>query len=129
MNRCLEQWKADWLEVRYKNIIQSRGKLSPDRSAVVSRAQTLFRIMPERARLADIIKFTKPRTLEQKLQAVKDMLFLFIRNYEVMYRPGKEPVNRVCPVCRSKLPKTKRTRADYIHACHRKEFVATVKAR
>lgn len=46
-----------------------------------------------------------------------------------MYRPGEEPVNGACPVCRSKLPKAKRTRADHIHACRCKEFLATVKAR
>lgn len=129
MNRCLEQWKAEWLEVRYENIIQSHRKISPDRSAATSRAQTLFRIMPERARLIDMIKSTEPRTREQKLQTVEDMLSLFTRNYEVMYRSGEEPVNGACPVCRSKLPETKRTRADHIHACRRKEFVATVKAR
>ena len=96
-NRCLEQYKAEWLETRYENIIKSRGKMSPDRSAAVSRAQTLFRVMLERARLADMIKSTEPRTREQKLQAVEDMLSLSTRNYEVMYRPGEEPADGACP--------------------------------
>jgi hypothetical protein len=117
------------LKARYEIIIQSRGKISQDRSAATSRAQTLFYIMPERTRLADMIKSTEPRTREQKLQAVQDILYLSTRNFEVMYRPGEEPVDGACPVCRSKLPEAKWTRADHIHTCRRKEYIATVWAR
>ena len=59
MNRLLEQWKVDWLEDRYRRIIETRGKISQDRSVVASRAETLFRIMSECARLAAMIKSTE----------------------------------------------------------------------
>jgi hypothetical protein len=85
--------------------------------------------MLERGRLADMIKFTEPRTREQKLQAVKDSLSFFTRNFEVMYRLGEEPVDGACPVYRSKLPAAKRIRANHIYICRRKEYIATVKAR
>jgi hypothetical protein len=76
-----------------------------------------------------MIKFTEPGTRKQKLQAVEDLLSLSTRNFEVMYRPGEKSVDRACPVYRSKLLATKRTRADHIHIYRRKKYIATVKAR
>jgi hypothetical protein len=60
---------------------------------------------------------------------VQDLLSLSTRNFELMYRPGEEPVHGTCPVCRSTLPGAKRRRADHIHACRRKKYVATAMAR
>lgn len=85
--------------------------------------------MPKRACLADMIKSLEPRTRDKKLQAVQDLLSLSTRNFEVMYQPEEEPVDGACPVYRSELPVAKRTRADHIHACRRKEYIATVRAR
>jgi hypothetical protein len=127
--RALARWKEKWLEARYANIIQTRGRISLDRSSAIDRAQALFRIMPERARLAEMIKSNEPRTRAQRLSAVQDLLSLCTRNYEVMYRPGENPVDGGCPVCRCKLPEVKRNRSDHIHACRRKEFATRVGGR
>jgi hypothetical protein len=63
----------------------------------MDRAQALFRVLPERARLADRIKSKEPRTRVQRLSAVEDLLSLCMRNFDVMYRPGEEPVDGACP--------------------------------
>ena len=119
--QALARWKEEWFEERYAKIIQTRGRISQDRSLVIDRAQALFRVMPERGRLADMITSNEPRTRAQRLSAVQDILSLCTRNFEVMYRPAEEPVDGACPVCRCKLPEVKRSRADHIHACRRKE--------
>ena len=124
--RALARWKEEWLEDRYAKIIQTKGRISHDRSSAIDRAQALFRVLPERARLADMIKSNEPRTRAQRLSAVQDLFSLSTRNFEVMYRPDEEPVDGACPVCRRKLPQVKRNRADHIHACRRKEFAARI---
>lgn len=79
--------------------------------------------MPERARLADMIKSNEPRTRAQRLSAVQDLLSLFTRTFGVFYRPGEEPIDGACPVYRCKLPEVKRKRSDHIHACRCEELV------
>jgi hypothetical protein len=126
--RALARWKEEWLEDRYEKIIQTRGRISHDRSSAIDRAQALFRVMPERARLADMMKSNEHRTRAQRLSAVQDLVSLCRRNFEVFYRPGEEPVDGACPVCQCKLSGVvKRKRSDHIHACRRKEFVKRVK--
>ena len=120
--RALARFTEEWLDDRYAKIIQTRGRISHDRSSVIDRAQALFRVMPERARLADMIKSNEPRTRAQRLSAVQDLHSLARRNFEVIYRPGEEPVDGLCPVYRCKLPKVKRHRANHIHCCRRKEL-------
>ena len=103
-SRTLTRWKEKWLEDRYAKIIHTRGRISHDRSSVIDRAQALFRVLPERAHLVEMIKFNEPRTRAQRLSAVLDLVSLCIRNFEVMYRPGEKPVNGACPVYQRKLP-------------------------
>jgi hypothetical protein len=122
--RALARWKEEWLEDRYAKIIQTKGRISHDRSSAIDRAQALFRVLPERARLANMIKSNEPRTRTQRLSAVQDLFSLSTRNFKVIYRPDEEPVDGACPVCRCELPQVKRNRADHIHACRRKEFTA-----
>jgi hypothetical protein len=68
--RAMARWKEEWLKDRYTKIIQTRGRISQDRSSAIDRAQALFRAIPERTRLADMIKSNKPRTRAQRLSAV-----------------------------------------------------------
>jgi hypothetical protein len=102
--RALARWKEQWLEDRYAKIIQARGRISRDRPSAIDRAQALFRVLPERARLADRIKSNEPRTRTQRLSAVEDLLSRCMRNFDVIYRPAEELVDGACPVCRCKLP-------------------------
>lgn len=118
--------KEEWLEDCYAKIIRTEGRISHDRSSAIDRVQALFRVLPERARLADMIKSDEPRTRAQRLLAVQDLFSLSTRNFEVMYRPDEEPVDGACPVCRCKLPQVKRNRAGHIYACRRKEFAARI---
>lgn len=116
---ALDKWKEDWLDDRYQKTIKSGGTASHDKSTDANRVQALFRIMPERARLADMIVSDKIVTRNQNLLAVQDLLSLCQRDFAVMYRPGDEPIDNLCPVCQTQLPKNPRDRPDHIHNCRR----------
>lgn len=62
---ALDKWREDWLDDRYQKTIQSEGMASHDRSTDIDRVQALFRIMPERARLADMIVSNDVATRDQ----------------------------------------------------------------
>jgi hypothetical protein len=127
VTQALARWKEKWLDDRYQQIICTRGRISNDRTSATYRTEALFRVMPERARLAQIMKSNEPRTREQRLKVVEDLTSLCQRNFEVLYRPGEEPVNGACPVCQYRLPDKKAYRVSHIHNCRRREFAAKVK--
>ena len=116
---ALEKWKKDWLDNRYYRTIESEGTAAHHQPVDDGRIQALFRIMPERARLAEMIASDEVATRHQTLLAVQDLLSLCRRNFEVMYRPGDEPINQSCPECRLQLPSKARDRSDHIYNCRR----------
>ena len=122
---ALDKWKEEWLDDRYQKTIQSEGTVSHDKSTDVNGVQALFRIMPERARLADMIVFDKIVTRNQKMLAVQDSLSLCQRDFEVMYRPGDEPIGDLCLVCHKQLPKKPRDRPQHIHNCRQDALKGT----
>lgn len=93
--------------------------MSHDQSINDDRVQALFRIMPERARLAEMIASDEVATRDQTLLAVQDLLPLCRRDFEIMYRPGDEPVDQSCPECHMQLPSKARDRPDHIYYCRR----------
>ena len=96
--------------------------MSHDNLSDVHQVQALFRIMPECARLAEVIFFNELVTTDQHLLAVQNLLSLCQRDFEVVYRPGDEPISGVCPVCRIKLPQQAQDRPDHIHHYRRNEL-------
>ncbi len=40
----------------------------------------------------------------------------------MLYRPGDEPNDGLCPVCHMRLPKKARDRSEHIHNCRRKNM-------
>ena len=116
---ALEKWKEEWLDDHYQRTIQSGGTVSHDSSSSDHRIQALFRVMSERARLAEMIASDKIVTRDQTLLAVQDLLSLCQRDFEVMYRPGDEPVDQSCPVCHTQLPSKASDRPDHIYGCRR----------
>lgn len=81
--------------------------------------------MPERARLAELIASDEVATRDQTLLAVEDLLSLCRSNFEVMYRPGDEPIDQSCPECHLQLPSKPRDRPDHIYHCRRSALSRT----
>ena len=59
--------------------------------------QAQSKIMPELGRLAATMSSEEPLTFEEKLIVTDDLYTQCIRDFEVIYRPGEEPVNGRCP--------------------------------
>lgn len=116
---ALEKWREEWLDHRYHQTIQSGGTASYDQSINDDRIQAIFRIMPERARLAEMIGLDGLATRDQTLLAVQDLLSLCRKNFEVMYLPGNEPIDQSCPECHMQLSSKARDRPDHIYYCRR----------
>jgi len=98
------QYREEWVRKRRDWKILSRGKErtnDPIRTEVV---QDLFKLMPERAHLAEMILSEKTLSMKEKLRAVEDLLSLCTRDLGVMYRPKEEPVNGECPIESCRLP-------------------------
>ena len=68
--------EAKWLDDQYYKTIESGGMASRRQSVNDGRVQALFRIMPERARLAEMIASDEVATRDQTLLAVQDLLSL-----------------------------------------------------
>jgi hypothetical protein len=58
----MARWKEKWVDDRYDRIVHFRGRISNDRILAIYRTQILFRVMLERARLAQMIKFNESCT-------------------------------------------------------------------
>ena len=116
---ALQKWKQEWLDDRYYRTIESGGTGSDRRPVHDGRVQALFRIMPERARLAEMIASDELVTRDQTLSALQDLLSLCRRDFAVMYRPGDEPIDHFCPECHSQLPSKARDRPIHIYNCRR----------
>lgn len=122
---ALDTWKEDWLDERYKNTIQSGGTATSSQSIHTDRIHALFRIMPERARLADMITSDNVSTRDQHLLAVEDLLFLCQRDFEVIYRPKEEPIDKSCSICHMQLSEKARDRSEHIHCGRRSVLKST----
>jgi hypothetical protein len=54
--------------------------------------------MPELGRLVKRMSSDEPLTFEEKLEVTKDMHAHYMRDFDVIYLPGGEPVDGCCPV-------------------------------
>lgn len=84
-----------------------RGKSVPSGVVPNDIAACLFKVMPERQRLAEMIPSDKVLSHHEMLSAVHDLLSLCVRDQDVFYRPRETPTDGKCPIsnCRFKLEK------------------------
>jgi hypothetical protein len=84
--------------------VLKRGKERTNDSIRTEFVQDLIWLMPERARLAEMITSEKTLSMKEKLRAVEDLLSLCTRDLGVMYRPKEEPINGKCPIKSCQIP-------------------------
>ncbi|KAK9414184.1 putative C2H2-type domain-containing protein [Seiridium unicorne] len=88
--------KRDWK-------VLTKGKIREESSSWLSGLSNVFRIVPERARLAEKMRSRTPLSSEGSKEAMKDFFLLLTRDYGVFYRPGEAPVEGKCPFCQRSL--------------------------
>ncbi|KAI9770979.1 MAG: hypothetical protein M1840_002683 [Geoglossum simile] len=93
-DEALSQHREEWVQKRRDWKILSRGKERIKDPINTEITQDLFRLMPERARLAEMMTSEKRLSMKEKLKAVEDLLSLCTRDLEVVYRPKEEPINK-----------------------------------
>jgi hypothetical protein len=94
--KALISFRQAWVRQRRVWKILTRGKLSPEID--VDRDQ-LNRVIPERDRTSKKMRQTGHLTIPEMREAIQDFYTLCIRNNDVFYRPGEEPLEGLCPVC------------------------------
>ncbi|KAF5857607.1 hypothetical protein ETB97_005536 [Aspergillus alliaceus] len=120
----LQQYQSQWVRSRRDWKILTRGRERPDHIERSAEKQVLCKFMPELGRLAAVMSSNEPLSFDEKASVVKDLFTQCLRDFDVVYRPGEEPVEKRCPVasCGKLLePMEKPLRSTHIHSCIRRE--------
>ena len=89
------QYKFERIRERRNWKVKTRGKESPDDEKRTDLLDILSRVMHERGRLARVM--ISDRVVSEE-EAIQDLCSLASRDCTVLYRPGKQPTQGLCPV-------------------------------
>ena len=78
--------------------MKTRGKVSPDDKKRTDLLDILSRVMPKRGRLARVMISDRVVSEEERKEAIRDLCSLASRDCTVLYRPGEQPLQDLCPV-------------------------------
>ncbi|KAK6810460.1 hypothetical protein RU639_013781 [Aspergillus parasiticus] len=120
----LQKYQSQWVQSRRDWKVLTRGRERPDHIEQSAEKQALCKLMPELGRLAAVMSSNEPLSFDEKASVVKDLFTQCLRDFDVVYRPGEEPVEKRCPVasCRKLLePMEKPLRSRRIHSCIQRE--------
>ena len=91
------QYQNEWVRRKREEKISTRGKVRETEMAKTDLLQSLSLILPERGRLARAMISTDTVSNETRRQNMEDLYSLISRDYAVIYFPGEQPINRICP--------------------------------
>lgn len=87
--------------MKHEDQILTRGKTTSGQTCGQDcsgeKVKVFFGILPERARLAGFFEADKTLSPEQRLLVIQDLYSLYSRDFTVLYLPGMEPVDGMCP--------------------------------
>lgn len=95
---ALRLYQETWVQERRDWKILTRGKeVAQDRSKT-ELAQDIYKLFPERGRLAERMASTHPLSSDEMWDALGDVRALCLQDSNVLYLPGSRPVDGACPV-------------------------------
>ncbi|RHZ54243.1 uncharacterized protein CDV56_106367 [Aspergillus thermomutatus] len=94
----LQRYQSEWVQSQRDWKILTRGRERPDHAEQTAEKQAQCKLMPELGRLAAIMSSKEPLSFDEKAVAVKDLYTQCLRDFDVVYRPGEEPLDGRCPV-------------------------------
>ena len=97
-SEALQAFREEWVQSTRDHKILSRGKEDVQIDAKTDIVRTLSSIIPERGRLSKRMISDDILSSSERLQALKDLVGLCVRDFEVLYLPAEEPINGACPV-------------------------------
>lgn len=95
---ALKNYREGWIQNRLEGKVILRGKSVPSGALPNDITACLFKVMPERQRLAMIILLDKILSHHEMLSTVHDLLSLCVRNHDIFYQPGETPTDGMCPI-------------------------------
>lgn len=97
---ALRLYQETWVQERRDWKILTRGKEVAEDNSKTELAQSIYKLFPERGRLAEKMASTSPLTTDEMWAALRDLHTLCLREPNVLYLPGSRPVDGACPVKR-----------------------------
>lgn len=97
---ALKTYQRQWVSDRRDREILTRGKENAKPRENVDILQCLFRLIPERKRLAHWMAAENPLPSSEMWRAMADIHTLLTKDLTVIYLPGHEPIEGTCPVKR-----------------------------
>ncbi|KAI9767334.1 MAG: hypothetical protein M1840_005743 [Geoglossum simile] len=113
----LREYQTWWIQDRRDWKIRTGGRGQADDSNPTELVRALSAIIPERGRLAGMMVSGEVVSEWDRKQTIRDLYSFIARDYTVLYRPGKEPVNGTCPVkdCGTEMERQKELEKAYTH--------------
>ena len=97
-------YQETWVQERRDWKILTRGKEAAEDNSKTELAQSVYKLFPERGRLAEKMVATYPLATDEMWAALRDLHTLCLRDSDVLYLPGSRGVDDACPVRRCQRP-------------------------
>jgi hypothetical protein len=101
---ALRLYQETWVQERRDWKVLTRGKEVVQDNSKTELAQSIYKLFPERGRLAQKMACTSPLTTDEMWAALRDLHTLCLREPKVLYLPGSHPIDGACPVKRCQWP-------------------------
>jgi hypothetical protein len=97
-SKALQRYQTEWVRSQcdWKILTRGRERAEHTQQTAVKRAQC--NLMPELGRMAAVMSSKESLSFDEKVVVVKDLYTQCLRDFDVVYRPGEEPVEGRCPV-------------------------------
>jgi hypothetical protein len=105
--KTLKEYQVSWMRKRRDWIVLTRGTEQPNDPGQTDVVQSLWRLIPERRRLAEVMSADESLPSEAIWSALKDAYVLCSRVHSVLYLPGVQPRDGACPQEQCRLDMTK----------------------
>ncbi|EAW12596.1 uncharacterized protein ACLA_010220 [Aspergillus clavatus NRRL 1] len=93
----LAKYREEWVQRRVEAQVRAGGK-ALEMIIYNNIAHCLFKAQPDRQRIAKMMPMDDHISYQDMLSVVESLLAYCIKDYDVFYRPGEEPVDGRCPV-------------------------------
>ena len=107
MKKELKQYQEQWIQERRRWKIETRGKVELNNDCRTDLIDALSAIIPQYRRLTRTMICAHDITQSKRRQAIEDLYSFITRDFTVLYLPGEEPANGICPVknCKTDVEK------------------------
>ena len=90
-------YQETWLQERRDWTVLTRGKEAAEDNSKTEMAPGVYKLFPERGRLAEKMAATCPLATDEMWAALADLHVLCLRDSDMLYLPGSRAINGVCP--------------------------------